>query len=138
MEPPPQYAPPSPTGTLCGSGSYRASANAAEIIETDADLAFKAVNFVYRHLYFDEISATYIIDPNAQDPLHLSTSSKRKSGQKNLFLQSECGSINVDVRVLDTETKATGQEGRGGNANRVSLDFRATFGSIDVKLVGTL
>ncbi|KAF5380771.1 hypothetical protein D9757_007113 [Collybiopsis confluens] len=87
----------------------------------------KAVNFVHRHIYFDSICASYVINPGYQDPLR-GSSSKGKQRRKNLFLRSECGHIDVDVRVLHTEA------GTGQSPRKVALDFQTTFGSIHVKV----
>ncbi|KAJ3747780.1 hypothetical protein DFH05DRAFT_846613 [Lentinula detonsa] len=111
------------------------------VVETQAvsgpseDTGLKGSNFIYRHLYFDSICASYIIDPNfVQDPSQIilpdrsSTLANAKKGKlrkrKNLCLQSECGAIDVDVRVLNLEE-------RGLLSSKVLLDFRTTFGPID-------
>lgn len=102
----------------------------------------KGVNFVYRHVYIDSISATYVIDPNAGDPssmLGASTSAASKQRRKNLYLQSECGPIDADVWILDTEAERAQVIKQDPNVQnkpkKVLLGFRTTFGSITVKLV---
>ncbi|KAJ3983798.1 hypothetical protein F5890DRAFT_143424 [Lentinula detonsa] len=138
IEPLPRYSPRISDATL------NTNTVSTPVVETQAvsgpseDTGLKGSNFIYRHLYFDSICASYIIDPNfVQDPSQIilpdrsSTLAKAKKGKlrkrKNLCLQSECGAIDVDVRVLNLEE-------RGLLSSKVLLDFRTTFGPIDVRM----
>ncbi|KIK70032.1 hypothetical protein GYMLUDRAFT_34468 [Collybiopsis luxurians FD-317 M1] len=113
------------------STSLAAAPTQGESSQVDTNFAHKAVNFVYRHIYFDSICASYAIDPDYQDPLCGGSDSREKSRRKNLFLRSDCGQIDVDVQVVHTEKS---HEAVGRKPRKVTLDFRTTFGSIDVKL----
>ncbi|KAJ4495372.1 hypothetical protein C8R41DRAFT_291948 [Lentinula lateritia] len=145
VEPPPEYSPPNPYYP----DKQKKSTYPEVASKPSDDLELKGVNFVYRHIYFDSIYATYIIDPSVQDlsqsilpgasrddrRLGSRTGPRKGKTLKNLCLQSECGAINVGVRVLDTEIAAMATEGKRSHLPRkVLLDVRATFGPIDVRL----
>ncbi|KAJ3724164.1 hypothetical protein DFJ43DRAFT_1091324 [Lentinula guzmanii] len=137
IEPLPRYSP------RISDVTVNTNTVSTPVVETQAvsgpseDTGLKGSNFIYRHLYFDSICASYIIDPNfVRDPSQIilpdrsSTLANTKKGlrkRKNLCLQSECGAIDVDVRVLNLEE-------RGSLSFKVLLDFRTTFGPIDVKM----
>ncbi|KAJ3880247.1 hypothetical protein F5051DRAFT_438031 [Lentinula edodes] len=145
VEPPPEYSPPNPYYP----DKQKKSTYLEVASKPSDDLELKGVNFVYRHIYFDSIYATYIIDPSVQDlsqpilpgasrddrRLGSRTGPRKGKTLKNLCLQSECGAINVGVRVLDTEIAAMATEGKKSHPPRkVLLDVRTTFGPIDVRL----
>lgn len=149
VEPPPEYSPPNPYYP----DKQKKSTYPEVASKPSDDLELKGVNFVYRHIYFDSIYATYSIDPSVQDlsqsilpgasrddrRLGSRTGPRKGKTLKNLCLQSECGAINVGVRVLDTEIAAMATEGKRSHLPRkVLLDVRATFGPIDVRLVRVL
>ncbi|KAJ4482606.1 hypothetical protein J3R30DRAFT_2196106 [Lentinula aciculospora] len=169
IEPPPVYSPPnthSPLNTstqknefvpslpIFSLGTDKVDSVMPKAGETQAafrrseNIRQKGVNFIYRHAYFDNITASYVIDPNVQDfsqsllagsPADGTSEIAPRSGfprrRKNLCLQSECGAINVDVRVLAEARAMTVERENASNPPRkVLLDFRAKFGPIDVRL----
>ncbi|KAJ3854157.1 hypothetical protein EV368DRAFT_80865 [Lentinula lateritia] len=147
VEPPPEYSPPNPYHP---SPDKQKKSTYPEVVSRPFDdFGLKGVNSVYRHNYFESIYATYIIDPSVQDlsqflipgastddrRLGLRTGPRKGKTLKNLSLQSECGAINVGVRVLDTGIAAMATKGKRSHLPRkVLLDVRATFGPIDVRL----
>ncbi|KAJ3729525.1 hypothetical protein C8R42DRAFT_652249 [Lentinula raphanica] len=168
VEPPPVYSPPAPSATPVlntglkkdpskesfipsmpvftpGQATETASASPPMVSE-DIGIGSlpKGTNFVSQHVYFDNICASYSIDPNACDPSQILLADRTSTNaiakeesqktRKNLSLQTECGAIEADVRVLNLPGMQVTTIAGERTQRKVSLNFRTMFGSIDVKV----